>query len=163
MSEKLSWQSRSSYHGLPCTQQGWRLCHCCPAIVSPQYPALLPERPTPAPARGCPATHRFCKLSQARELNASTHPGQHFYGGWCAWGGAVREGGTWTSAAKLQTPPCMPRGCFADAVASAAPTCSLSPSNYPTQTLTIPLLISKLALLPSHPLSILEGRECDTG
>lgn len=51
------------------------------------------------------------------------------------WGGAGHAGGTWPVATKPLPPPCVARGCFADAVSSAAPTRSISPCNYPARTL----------------------------
>lgn len=50
-------------------------------------------------------------------------------------GGAGRTGGTCPALAEPLPSPCVARGCFADVVSSLAPTRSISPCNYPTQTL----------------------------
>lgn len=117
-----------------------------PAAGSPAAGRALlareaPRRPLPeeAESRRHPPTLFPSRAEQSRAKQERRMPalsqGGAFMPGWRAWGGAGHAGGTWPVAAEARPPPCVARGCFADAVSSPAPTRSISPCNYPARTL----------------------------
>ena len=99
--------------------------------------ATVPGSPSPASATGGRApqapTYPFPEQSEAGAVDASAQPGQRFYAWLTRVGSSSRAGGTWLMAANSRPPPCVVRGCFADAVSSSAPTRSISSSNYPAR------------------------------
>ena len=61
--------------------------------------------------------------------------GSAFMLGRQAWGGAGCAGGTCSAVAEPLPPPCVARGCFADAMSLPDPTRSISACNYHARTL----------------------------
>ena len=108
-----------------------------PAASTPMASGALlatesPRQPLPEEAESCrhPPTLFLSRARQERRMPALAE-GSAFMPGWRVRGGAGRAGGTWPAAAEPLPPPCVAWGCFADAVSSPAPTCSISPCNYP--------------------------------